>query len=471
MSKSPTKDLNKKNDFLSRLLKFFSSADPKPRDSAPVKTPITEIDFKPHSPDSKGDSVTGADPKPQDSVVGQADIKTTEINFKPHSPDSKGDSVTGADTKPIDLSEIPPFKQPPEPVDFKFQPLDWKNGDSVVDLVNGVQPPILSRDKLRTIGSGGQAIIILRAHNGEVVAVKSPKAREDIDSFPHEIDMHFFAQQISPRVPRIKKVFSKNSELCMELMVNGSLSSLLKSNRILPWSIRLRIALDIAEGLNDLHTHKILHGDLKSHNILLDAQLRAFISDFGSSRSEEEEKAAQKDLDNYYSTYVYTTAYQAPETVMGPNHSTAADIYSYGVVLWELATRSSSYENLDRLSVLAIVKKNQTNPIPASCPPRLKTIIQSCWHKDPGKRPSASKLIQQLTILWQESNHVLLSGNQFRLQANTQGKIKKSASTPNLKIQNVACSPRFFDHASAPTPLSNCPVKLHSQPQSQQLLQ
>ena len=95
-----------------------------------------------------------------------------------------------------------------------------------------------------------------------------------------------------------------------------------------------RIALDIARGLHFLHTHRIVHMDVKSPNVLLGRTFTAKLADVGLA------KFMQKDYLSAAKS-VGTFAWSAPEVLMGGRCSEKVDIFSFGVVLWELCTGES----------------------------------------------------------------------------------------------------------------------------------
>ncbi|HVV68014.1 MAG TPA: protein kinase [Gammaproteobacteria bacterium] len=296
---------------------------------------------------------------------------------------------------------------------------------------------IKNREKF--IGKGGRSTIILRSKNDELLAIKVMGLTAEPPV--QEAKMWKAAQGVSSRVISLKK--ADDDALVMGLMVNGSLYELLKSDDILPWSLRLSIAIDIAQAIEDLYKNDIVHGDIKSLNILLSSDWRAMLTDFGNSCFVGEKSKEVK---------VSTPEWQGPEVWTKNGYCKASDIYSFGVVLWELVTRSLPYKELSREQVAkTIVIDKKTNPIPKNCPCplRLENIIKSCWHLEPQQRPSASQLKTSLMLLWQECTMGKIWQDDTKRQPPT-GKLRKSASVPNLRIPNSACSPGFFDHASVP---------------------
>ena len=182
--------------------------------------------------------------------------------------------------------------------------------------------------------------------------------------------------------------------LVMELAQGGSLYNLLKDpSQDLSWSQRLRLLRDIALGLSTLHAHDLVHRDLKSLNILLDAQGRARLCDFGLSTLKSQAKDTSE---------VGTRLWNAPEVLQGKAATPASDIYSFAMVCWEVVARRVPYQTLSwKNEVVQRVPQGQREIIPGDCPPELAVVIQAGWAQDPNQRPTASQMAQVLEGLWQ----------------------------------------------------------------------
>jgi hypothetical protein len=148
-------------------------------------------------------------------------------------------------------------------------------------------------------------------------------------------------------------------------------------------------AIDIARGVEHLHSQGIIHRDLKALNVLLTTDGKARICDFGLSRSIEPGNAARMTM------MIGTTHWMAPEILVGPGmYDEKVDVYAYAVLLWEMLTRKLPYAGMDGPQIITEVGMNDLRPqIPATCPARLRELIETCWVRDPAARPSFREIL------------------------------------------------------------------------------
>lgn len=173
--------------------------------------------------------------------------------------------------------------------------------------------------------------------------------------------------------------------LAYEFCEGGSLLSLLSdSSRYYDY---LPIALDIANGMAYLHSRNVIHRDLKPSNILLTRDHRAKIADFGMSVAN-----TGQELTAETGTY----RYMAPEVIRHESYSSNADVYSFGICLWQLITREVPFATMTPIQAAYAVASGQRPPIPASTPSRLRQIITSCWDQDSHRRPSFTYIAMAL---------------------------------------------------------------------------
>ena len=183
--------------------------------------------------------------------------------------------------------------------------------------------------------------------------------------------------------------------LVTEYAAKGSLFDYLQDKTELPHDLKTKWAIQAAKGLKYLRDKNVLHRDIKSPNLLIAADDDLKICDFGIS----------KDL-----TSTKTTAHpdkgsikwQAPEIFKDQNLSPKADIFAFGIVLWELETCEEPYKGQSTNQVMWKVGSEDARPeIPEICPPAMKSLIQQCWGKERNHRPDIEEVIEQLEQIQQ----------------------------------------------------------------------
>ncbi|KAM0848737.1 hypothetical protein ACQ4PT_054168 [Festuca glaucescens] len=187
-----------------------------------------------------------------------------------------------------------------------------------------------------------------------------------------------------------------NLSILTEYLPRGSLYRLLhRPNSIVDETQRLKMALDVAKGMNYLHSSHptIVHRDLKSPNLLVDRNWVVKVSDFGMSRLKHHTFLSSKSTAG-------TPEWMAPEVLRNEPANEMCDVYSFGVILWELATLRVPWSGLNPMQVVGAVGfQNKRLEIPKEVDPQVASIIYSCWDNDPSKRPSFSQLLSPLKKL------------------------------------------------------------------------
>ena len=150
------------------------------------------------------------------------------------------------------------------------------------------------------------------------------------------------------------------------------------------------IALGIAHAIDCLHEKGFLHRDLKSKNVLMDEKQMPRLGDFGITRliPSDEEKITRK---------IGTPAYMAPEVFLGSKYSTPADIYSFGLILFEMSECHVPLEHYSREELFSFFKSDElTLPFTKITPKPLKDLILKCINKNPEQRPTANEIFNQI---------------------------------------------------------------------------
>ncbi|XP_073017084.1 probable serine/threonine-protein kinase SIS8 isoform X1 [Primulina eburnea] len=177
--------------------------------------------------------------------------------------------------------------------------------------------------------------------------------------------------------------------LVTEYMEMGSLYFLMHSSGLkkkLSWQRRFKMLCDICRGLMHIHRMKIAHRDLKSANCLVNKHWAVKICDFGLSRRLN--TRPMKD-----SSSAGTPEWMAPELIRNEPFTEQCDIFSLGVLIWELCTLKKPWEGIPSIQVVyAVANDGQRLEIPEG---PLSTLIADCW-SEPDKRPSCQEILSRL---------------------------------------------------------------------------
>ena len=264
---------------------------------------------------------------------------------------------------------------------------------------------------LRTgpLGAGSFSTVYRGRYQGRDVAIKKlfdkPLKGALIDEMRREAGI--MLQLPHPNIVRLYGIVLE-PECCivLEFMQNGSLYMLLQSDKPLSWKLRYEIAWDIANGLAFLHENEIIHRDLKSLNVLLDRANQAKISDFGLSRitsfnNNDSEQRMQEESTKAKSNRIGragTVPWIAPELFhQGQDYTAACDVYSFGMVIWELMARREPYAYIAAVELLERwVQEGKREEIPEEAPLVLRELAISCWAGDPTKRPTMEVVLKIL---------------------------------------------------------------------------
>ncbi|KAK6943260.1 Serine-threonine/tyrosine-protein kinase, catalytic domain [Dillenia turbinata] len=162
--------------------------------------------------------------------------------------------------------------------------------------------------------------------------------------------------------------------------------------------VALSFALDIARAMECLHANGIIHRDLKPDNLLLTANQKSVkLADFGLAREESVTEMMTAETGTY--RWMAPELYSTVTLRQGEkkHYNNKVDVYSFGIVLWELLTNRMPFEGMSNLQAAYAAAFKQERPmVPEDISPELAFIIQSCWVEDPNLRPSFSQIIRML---------------------------------------------------------------------------
>ena len=181
--------------------------------------------------------------------------------------------------------------------------------------------------------------------------------------------------------------------MALELVPGGSLATLAKETRLAPRQA-LELCRDAARGLQAAHELGVVHRDIKPENILLTPQGQVKLADFGLARAETGSRITKS------GSYVGTPHYSSPEQCNGEPVGAPSDIYSLGVVLYELLAGALPFEAPTPLALFSKILSQPPPPLAErrpDLPPSLVALVERLLAKEPEKRPaSAGELISEL---------------------------------------------------------------------------
>uniref|UniRef100_A0A6A7GAJ4 non-specific serine/threonine protein kinase n=1 Tax=Hirondellea gigas TaxID=1518452 RepID=A0A6A7GAJ4_9CRUS len=257
------------------------------------------------------------------------------------------------------------------------------------------------------IGIGGFAEVFKGKWLGAEVAVKKlinqRQTPESLDEFRSEVAIMRKLQHAN--ITMFMGACTVPPHLCLVTeLLEMSLFDLLHNTSIpLPWRIKVKMALGTARGLEFLHLcdPPILHRDLKSANILLDQHFDPRLADFGLSREK---------VMTTMTAQTGTFQWMSPEVISGKHYTEKADVFSFGIILWEICARKIPYEGKTGFQVsLAVVQQKARPEIdPRLCPPDWAKLMQVCWGEEPSSRPTFGEIVQtmrKMQRIYESSGH------------------------------------------------------------------
>ncbi|PSR89587.1 Serine/threonine-protein kinase [Actinidia chinensis var. chinensis] len=244
--------------------------------------------------------------------------------------------------------------------------------------------------------SGRHSRIYRGVYKQRDVAIKLISQPEEDRDLANLVEKQFTSEVASlfrlhhPNIITFVAACKKNPVFCIitEYLAGGSLRKYLHQQEphSLPLNIVLKFALDIAHGMQYLHSQGILHRDLKSENLLLGEDMHVKVADFGISCLESQCGSAK----GFTGTY----RWMAPEMIKEKHHTKKVDVYSFGIVLWELLTALTPFDNMTpEQAAFAVCHKNARPPLPPSCPVAFRHLINRCWSSNPNKRPHFEEIV------------------------------------------------------------------------------
>lgn len=270
----------------------------------------------------------------------------------------------------------------------------FAGGDVEADCLTFVEEIPTSEVKhIEVVGRGAFGVVHKSHWRGKIVAAKTVEGENEQKAFTIE------AQQLSrvnhPNIIKLHGVMHDPVCLIMEFAEGGSLYNLLhgwdncvscpkySAAHCICWALQCALGVEYLHGTSP---KSIIHRDLKPPNLLLDNTHTALkIGDFGTAC----------DLQTYMTNNKGSAAWMAPEVFEGEKYTEKCDVYSFGIILWQMISRRKPYDDIGgpALRVMwAVHQGRRPSPI-KSIPTPLETLMTRCWDKEPDRRPSFSRIV------------------------------------------------------------------------------
>jgi serine/threonine protein kinase len=254
---------------------------------------------------------------------------------------------------------------------------------------------------LEILHRGPQPLYKAKAKDGREVAIKAIP----VAGLSAEMRERFMREAETARTldhPNLVRVFETGESdgvlyQAMELLVGSDLTKVMGDGRKLTWEEKLSIMEQVCEGLHYAHEHKLVHRDIKPANLFLEDSGRVRVLDFGMVR------VAESELTKVGSS-LGTLNYMAPEQIRGERCTFSSDVFSTGIVFYQLVTGRHPFSTKDRslakvVSAIVFETPPRISDICPDAPEGLEFIHNKAMEKDPATRiQNAGDLKQALSL-------------------------------------------------------------------------
>ena len=262
--------------------------------------------------------------------------------------------------------------------------------------------------------------------------------------------------------PNIVSIYDVGNEdgiyyIVMELVRGKTLKQIITEEGALPWKWSVNIAMQIASALETAHKNNIVHRDIKPHNIIITEDGVAKVTDFGIA------KAVSNSTITAFGTTIGSVHYFSPEQAKGGYTDAKSDIYSLGVVMYEMLTGRVPFDSDTSVSVA--LKHMQEPPVPPmeindNIPQAVNDIILKAMEKEPMARyQTATAMMKDLSRALKDPEGEFVEEENFddgltrRMGAITDDMLKQSATANKKKKQKKGIAKFFEEHPKAKGPI------------------
>ena len=235
------------------------------------------------------------------------------------------------------------------------------------------------------LGRGGFGVVLAGRHR----RLNRPVAIKLLTVTDHDMERRFLAEaQVMAGLDHSHVVrvhdYAESGGLCLIVMEHLPGGTVTARIRALSLEQSCAIGLVVADALDAAHRQGVVHRDIKPDNLLFAADGAVKVTDFGLAKLFEGTTATTGAM-------LGTPAYVSPEQILGEQLGPATDVYSLGIVLYELLTGRLPFTR--KVSVQALLRRqvNELPALPAGMPPRIAAVVGQALEKDPAARPASAK--------------------------------------------------------------------------------
>jgi mitogen-activated protein kinase kinase kinase 7 len=303
-----------------------------------------------------------------------------------------------------------------------------------------------------TLGSGSFGTVFKGRWRGRKVAVKQFKTREERDSFLVEVKQLSNIKHANIVTLHGATWLPDTAYLIMEYAEGGSLNNLLHECKKQEYDLRHACswARQAARGVAYLHGIRpkpIMHRDLKPANLLLFSRGEVLkICDFGTAC----------DVKTQMTNNTGSPSYMAPEVFSTSSYLESGDVFSWGIIFWEILVRLHPYNKsyYHPFQILWSVNQGTRPAVIETCPRHIWNLITSSWNKDPKKRPSMEFIAEEMNCI-------------FKLVDRKNQRQTPGGTNRVRQLDNVGrCDTKFQEYTPPMSPMDSVPLFHSSQPQT-----
>ncbi|XP_075453584.1 mitogen-activated protein kinase kinase kinase 7 isoform X3 [Ascaphus truei] len=248
------------------------------------------------------------------------------------------------------------------------------------------------------VGRGTFGVVCKAKWRGKDVAIKQIESESERKAFM--VELLQLSRVNHPNIVQLYGACLNPVCLVMEYAEGGSLYNVLHGAEPLPYytaAHAMSWCLQCAQGVAYLHSMQpkaLIHRDLKPPNLLLIAGGTVLkICDFGTAC----------DIQTHMTNNKGSAAWMAPEVFEGSNYSEKCDVFSWGIILWEVITRRKPFDEIGgpAFRIMWAVHNGTRPPLIKNLPKPIESLMTRCWSKDPPQRPSMEEIVKIMTHLMQ----------------------------------------------------------------------